>query len=154
MIFWIMTALTVAAMIIAGVIAHKASSRSYYGSGEDVAMTVFFTWLVAFVVSWVVLGITAASLSVGSKAEWVQTGKWDYRIADGTTAEFDREDNEFEFYINDNGVLRDMEIYGSNVNTVAGGDGKSVIVIDQRQELGTSVFPWGQSNSNRTVTVK
>ncbi len=117
-------------------------------------MTIFATWFIAFAVSWIVLFIAAASLSASSKAEFQQVGKLDYRIADGTTAEIDREDGEFEFYINDNGVLREMEIYGTNVTTVSGGDGKSVSIIDQRAELGTAVFPWGQSNGHRTITVK
>lgn len=154
MTFWIMFTLTVVAMIGAGVIASKTDSYRRYRDGEEIAMAVFFTWLVAFVVSWIVMGIAAASLSTGSKAEWKQTGKWDYRIADGTTAEIDREDGEFEFYTKDNGILREVEIYGTNVTTISGGDGKSVTVIDQTQELGTSVFPWGQGNTSRSITVK
>lgn len=154
MTFWIMTALTVAAMIGAGVLSAKKYRHRPYRDGEDIAIAVFFTWLVAFIVSWIVIGIAAASLSTGSKAEWVQSGKWDYRIADNTTPEIDREDGEFEFYINANGVLREVEIAGTEVAFLPGGDGKGVTVVDQRQELGTSVFPWGQSNIHRTITVK
>lgn len=153
MIFWIMTALTFAAMIGAGVLASKTSTYRRYGDGEDIAIPVFFAWLVAFVVSWIVIGIAAASLSSGSKAEWVQTSKWEARIADGTTPEWDSEDGEFEFYVNDKGVLREIELYGP-VSTIAGGDGRTVSVTEQRQELGTSVFPWGQGNVSRTVTLK
>ena len=148
-----MFGLTILAMIGAGILATKTSSYKRYRDGEEIAIAVFFTWLISFVISWIVIGIAAASLSGGSKAEWQQTGKWEYRIADGTTAEWDSEDGEFEFYVNENGVLREMEIYGP-VNNVAGGDGRTVTILDQRQELGTSVFPWGQSNQTRTVTIK
>lgn len=151
MIFWITVGLTIAAMIIAGI----AASKSRYNSDAgDVAMVVFFTWLIAFVVSWIILGIAGAGHAAQSKAEFQQTGKWDYRIADGTTPEIDTEDGEFEFYIKENGVLRDIEIYGTNVTYATGGDRKNVTVLDQRAQHGTAVFPWGQSTDIRTITVK
>lgn len=154
MIFWITVALTIAAMIVAGVVASKKAKRSYYNDGEDVAIAIFVTWIIAFVISWIILGIAGAGHAAQSKAEFQQVGKWDYRIADGTTPEIDREDGEFEFYTKQNGVLQEMEIYGTNVTYATGGDRKSVTVLDQRAQHGTAVFPWGQSTDIRTITVK
>lgn len=153
MTFWIMFGLTVLAMIAAGVLATRTQSYRRWRDGEDIAMAVFFTWLVSFVISWIVIGIAAGSLAGGSKAEWVTTGSWEHRVAEGTVAGYDPEDGEFEYYVNEGGVLREIELYGP-INRAPGGDGRTITYVDQRQELGTSVFPWGQSNTSRTVTIK
>lgn len=150
MIFWITVVLTIAAMVIAGVVA----SRNRWNDSGDVALTIFFTWLIAFIVSCGVLGIAGASHSASATGPTTQTGKWDYKVAANTTPEIDQEDGEFEFYVNQNGVMQEMELHYSRVTYLPGGDRKNITVLDERTELGTAVFPWGQARDVRTITVK
>lgn len=143
MIFWILWGIV--AILVVGVFLAESNDAGV-ASGLGVA---FFTLLLGFFGSAIVLLIFAGGTEVTDRTYAEPVGVTTYELAEGSKV---TEDGEVEFIYLEDGEPKQFSEYLESL-TVEGSSG-TVEIKEVKYEHGNSIFPWGYSEIEKYATVK
>lgn len=144
MAFYIILGMVIGATIWATIIVAK-DGESFWFILPVTAIAALMGFIILCFVGLFSQGRAAESIDVVSEKT--------YTVADNSTMNIDTKKTEF-FYLDENKHLQKFSDTIQELHILDGGNQKEVRVVKQREELGTSVVPWGESRSETIVYVK